>query len=349
MNDLELRLRDDLRDAADTLPVDLDVDALLHQGRRRRAARTQRRGLALVAVTAVVSLVSWVSVVQRTTTGVPDPATTPSVAATVSSLTFRPELGEVPHRPYEVITASEADGVLTLTGSKRKTDPPVTITSVPLNRTAPAGTPISPRLSLWTIPGQADWVDVATADAAEGSYRDDSGYLSSVGVTVVLVMAEKNQAAKTWVDGVIWRSPDGTLHSTAGTPVSTATLQFSDTSITVYRDAGLNHVSFYDVREGQSFTSSSDGPASNVVKTQIALGRGGGRWEQFAVGILPPGARDARVTTSVTGAEIVSGTLEPDGAEVFVARHRSKPETKGALVTKVVYTDAQGHTRTYRL
>ena len=40
MNDLELRLRDDLRNAADTMPADLDLDVLLHRGRRRRAART---------------------------------------------------------------------------------------------------------------------------------------------------------------------------------------------------------------------------------------------------------------------------------------------------------------------
>lgn len=348
MNDLELRLRDDLRDAAETMPADLDLDVLLHQGRRRRAARTQRRGLAVVAATAVISLVTWVSLAQRTTIGVPDPVATPTVPAVVSSVTFRSQPGEMPQRPYEVITAAESDGVITLTASERETDPPVTLAAVPLNTTVATGTPISSRLSLWTIPGRVDWVDVVTAGETEGAYVDREGHLSSVGVTVVLVISGHNQASKKWIDGVIWRSPDGALRSSAGTTVATATLQFPDVSLTVYRDPGLRQISFFDALDGRGFSSTRDDrPATDVVKTQIALGDPTG-WERFAVGILPPGARNARVITSVAGAETVTGTLEPGGAEVFVVRHRSDAEPRGSLVTRVTYTDAQGRTRTYR-
>ena len=47
-------------------------------------------------------------------------------------------------------------------------------------------------------------------------------------------------------------------------------------------------------------------------------------------------------------AEVVTGTLQPSGAVVFVARNRSATEPNGCLVTKVTYTDADGQARSYR-
>ncbi|MFT4228097.1 hypothetical protein [Micropruina sp.] len=349
MSDLEELLRTDLRDAADTLPADLDVDELLDQGHRLRRARTGRRSLAAVAAAVVVSLAGWAGLAHRTTTGVPDPASTPTMANTVSFFTFDSEPGNVQGLPYASVTATAADGTLTLTARKRKTDPPVQLASVPLNPAVATGTPISPRLSLWVIPGQVDWVNVETKDPSIASYFPRHGFISSVGVTVVVTTAEREQKSKDWVDGAIWRATDGTLHSSAGTTVDTAVLSLSDTTLTVYRDPGLKVVSFFDAKEGQGFTSMRDDhPARYVVKTQIAREMGADGWEQFAVGILSDGARDPRVTTSAKNAEVVTGTLQPGGAVVFLARNRSAAEPKGGLITKVTYIDADGQTRSYR-
>lgn len=349
MSDLEELLRTDLRDAADTLPADLDVDELLDQGHRPRRARTGRRSLAAVAAVVVVSLAGWAGLAHRTTTGVPDPASTSTMVDTVSFFTFYSEPGNVPGLPYATITARATDGVLTLTAQKHKSDSRVQLASVPLNPAVATGTPISPRLSLWVIPGQVDWVTVQTKDPSIGSYSPRHGFISSVGMTVVITDAEREQKSKDWVDGVIWRATDGTLHSSAGTILDTAVLPLSDTSLTVYRDPGLKVVSFFDATEGQGFTSTRDDrPARVVVKTQIARGSFADGWEQFAVGILPAGAHDPRVTTSAKNAEVVTGTLQPSGAVVFVARNRSATEPNGCLVTKVTYTDAEGQARSYR-
>lgn len=348
MTDLEQRLRDDLTDAAEALPADLDVDALIRQGRRRRMARAQRRGFAAVAAATVVGLVAWLGLTPSSTTGVPEPASTPTTTALATSLVFWWEPGTAPRSPYEVITTSVKDGVLTVTGRKPSSDTPETLASVPLNRTVATGTAISPRLSLWTIPGRIDWVDVVTNEASDGSYAPRDGYLSGAGVTVVVAVAQKDQARKNWVGGVIWRAMDGTLHSSAGTTVSTATLQFSDRSLIVYRDPGLGQISFFDPMEGRGFTSIRDTGPANVLKIQVSRGNSASDWEQFAMGILPPGARDPRVTTTSKGAEVVTGVLQPDGAEVFMALHHGTAEPKGPFVTTVTYTDAQGRTRTYR-
>lgn len=348
MSDLEELLRADLHDAADAVPADLDVDELLVRGHRLRRARTGRRGLATVAAAVVVSLAGWAGLSQRTTTGVPDPASTPTAADTVSFFTIDSMPGNVPHLPYASVTATATDGTLTLTARKHKTDPLVQLASVPLNPAVPSGTPISPRLSLWVIPGRVDWVNVETKGTSVGSYLPQHGFISSVGITVVVTAAQQEQKSKDWVAGMVWQATDGTLYSSAGTTVDTAVLPLSDTSLTVYRDPGLKVVSFFDAKDGQGFTSTRDDQSDrNVVKTQIARGTTDG-WEQFAVGILPKGARDPRVTTSAKGAEVATGVLQPGGAVVFVARNRSDAEPKGGLVAKVTYTDADGQTRTYR-
>lgn len=349
MTDLEERLRDDLRDAAATIPTELDVDVLLLQGRRRRAARSQRRGIAAMAAVTVVAMVAWLGLTQRVTTGVPDPAASPTAPPPASSVTFRSEPNVVPRSPYEVIEAAESDGVLTVTARKRDADPSVTLTSVALDPSVATGTPISPRLYLWVVPGRVDWVDTVATRGISGAYMPRDAHLPAIDVTVVMVISEKDQTSKNWMDGVIWRAPDGALHSSAGTAVSSATLRFSDRSVVVYRDPGLKQISFFDPMNGRGSASVRDDfRPSDVMKIQMAASGTTRGWERFAIGILPAGARDPRVTTSASGAEVATGTMQPDGAQAFVALHRTTTEPRGALITKVTYTDDQGRTRTYR-
>ncbi len=348
MSDLEELLRTDLRDAADTLPADLDVDALLDQGHRLRRARAGRRSLAAVAAVVVVSLAGWAGLAHRTTTGVPDPASTPTGADAVGFVTFEGDAGYRPRSPYASITVRESNGMLTLAVRKRASDPPTILATVPLKTDQATTTAISSRLMLATIPGPTQWVDVVTSDAAKGAFRPNVGFLSSVGVTVVVQVADEAQQSKRWVDGLVWRASDGTLHSSAGSVVSTATLDFSDGPLTVYRDPGLAEVSYFDTLSGKGFASTRDHDPADVVKLNMSKTGTPGDSEQFALGILPPGAHDPRVTTSAKGAEVVTGVLQPDGAVVFVARYRSDAKPKGPLITKVVYTDAGGQTRTYR-
>ncbi len=349
MTDLEERLRDDLRDAAEAMPAELDVDAVLHHGRRRRAARAQRRGFAAMAAVTVVGLVAWLGLTPRGTAGVPDPAASPTTPPVVSSITVEPETLNGAPPQYRSITIGESGNSLIVTAAKQKSDPPTTLASVPFDPAVAAGTPITRRLYLWVIPGRVDWVDTVTARTANATYLPHHDYLSSAGVTIALVISDRDQPVAKWIDGVIWQADDGTLHSSAGTPVSSASLQFSDRSLIVYRDPGLKQISFFDPMQGQGFTSArDDSPPTDVLKIQIATSGSTHGWEQFAVGILPPGARDPRVTTSVTGTEVVTGTMQPDGTQAFVALHHATAEPKGRFVTKVTYTDAQSRTRTYR-
>ncbi len=254
----------------------------------------------------------------------------------------------MPRSPYALLTAKQSDGVLTLTGRQHESDPETRLASVPLSRTVATGTPISPRLTLWQIPGRVDWVDAHARGTSVGPYLARPGFLSSVGVTVVVTIAQRDQRSRDWVEGLIWRAGDGSLHSSAGTTVSTAVVTLSDTSLTVYRDPGLKVVSFFDALDGRGFTGIRDTPARNVVKIQVVRKSSTGGWEQLAVGILPPGARDPRVAVATPGAEVSTGTMQPDGAVAFVARNRTDAEAKDGLITKVAYTDVNGHTRVYR-
>ena len=110
-------------------------------------------------------------------------------------------------------------GMLTLAVRKRASDPPTILATVPLKTDQATTTAISSRLMLATIPGPTQWVDVVTSDAAKGAFRPNVGFLSSVGVTVVVQVADEAQQSKRWVDGLVWRASDGTLHSSAGSVV----------------------------------------------------------------------------------------------------------------------------------
>lgn len=94
MTELEDLIRADLQQATKDVGDDLDVDALLATGRRRRTARTARRLAGVAAVAVVASLVSWAGLGGRLTGDVPVLATPAPASPTASGTpTLSPSAG----------------------------------------------------------------------------------------------------------------------------------------------------------------------------------------------------------------------------------------------------------------
>lgn len=346
MTEIEDRLRDDLKLATDGVGDDLDVDALLTIGRRRRTARTQRRTLGAVAVATVVGLVAWVGLTaQPPTIGVPDPMSTPSTVAPATSITVQlTGMDEAP--PYSELTLSLKGDQIAIKGRKRNTSTLVPVATVPLDTTAARGRRIDPEIYLWTVPGQVSWVH--GVDSLRSSTSPGQVYFSAAGVTVHLVSSAAVTKPEA-IEGLIWLSADGTLHSSSGEEVETARLRFADRTLVVFRDRKLSTLSWYDPVDGLGWGSirTTEFPDTDVVPIRASSERDDGN-EVINLGLLPHGARDPKVTTSDPNTQVVVGTLEPSGDVVFMAVLETKSEPPDRLVTKVVYTAADGGTRTYK-
>ncbi|MFT3860251.1 hypothetical protein [Micropruina sp.] len=355
--ELENRLRAELTLLASEVDGDLDLNALIDRGHRAYRERTRRRTLGAVAAAAAIAVAAWAGLLPRTQNGVPEPMQSPSVSAveeakaTIELASLNQEFPAL----YRTIQVSLVGGVATFTGHGRtastastaSTPSPAQLATLRLDGSSVMVQRIDAHLSVGLVADRVEWL---SADPGEdlGGWSTPFELIPGTNLTAFGLVTEKPADEKAApLANLIWRSLDGSMHALGNQQVSTATLKLSDDDYTVFYAPATKHIGFFTTLGGLGPFSNNLVDDSQVVKADGSISKGGG-YQNTALGMLPKGASDPKVTTTVQGAEVMIGTLQPDGRLVFVARFDSKKQLADGLVASVTYTGADGRRVTYR-
>lgn len=350
MNELEERLRTDLFGATELIEAEPDLDAVMREGDRVLRGRFVRRMAGGVAVALVVGLVTWVATVPRAVPGVPAPMSTSSASPVTSesaSIDLRDagvNQSDPPARAVEVSATRTATGYsvsFTITnadGTQRRRSGDVEPGKALLTQ--------YPRLMVGVVAARFDWRDSVYADMV-GGISGTEKVLPGLGLTVVVDVAEK---AGNTIKGLLWQGADGLVHDDTGNAVPEARIGLAGVVGTVYLSERLGFLGYRET-DGSEIVSTQDlAPDNDLVKIAVWSGTStpDRKGRATVIGLLPDGASDPAVTLAGYGQEWSSGKLSDTGRGVFVAVGQDATGRKGSLVTKVVYTDADGKRVTYR-
>lgn len=341
---IEEQLRGDLQLAANTVEDELDVDALLATGRRRRTARTARRLAGVAALAVVASLVSWAGLGGHLTGDVPVLATprpaTPSASASVGSedtVVFG-DGTDVPEGAGATRIAASA----TVTGTGYEVEFTVTrpdgttVTEHRVNNGRElTWAQLGPRLVVTFLPHRYDWISFRrpSVDDFNGVSFDQRTY-NDLDATAGYLVADADGEFP-GVDGYLWRWQGGPMYNQLGevAPTLTLTLHRTGRTAVIYSDRSLDVVG---ITEDGHFGERVDQP-----KAVQTLAGWSSEANGLAVGavVLPTGASDAVVTSAGEGLETASGTL--DGRLVVLAAARM-PKAEQRVFSSLTYTDVDG-------
>lgn len=349
MNELEERLRADLFGATELIDAEPDLDAVVREGDRVLRGRFVRRVAGGIAVALVVGTVAWVATVPREVPGVPAPVATPS-ASPVTSESASIDLqdaginkSDAPARSVDVSATRTGTGYsvsFTITaddGTQRRFSGDVEAGKATFKQ--------YPRLMVGVVADRVSWRDSVYGDLV-GGISSTAKALPGLGITLVVDVAEKPGNT---IRGLLWQGADGLVHDDAGDEVPSAVVDVAGQQGVVYLSERLDTFGYREV-DGTTAVRTHIVPADDLVK--IAMRHGADATENpglaFAVGLLPDGAGDPRLTLAGYGQEWSSAALSGTGRVVFVAVGQDRSGKTGPLVTKVVYTDADGKQVTYR-
>lgn len=351
MNDLEERLRADLFGATDLIEAEPDLDAVMREGERVLRGRFVRRAAGGMAVALVVGLVAWVATVPREVPGVPAPVATPSASPVTSESAsidlqdgFTMNSRGVPYRSVDVSATRTQTGYRVSFAITDDQGAVRTVSNeVPVGR---AWLTQYPRLMVGVVAARLDWRDSVYADMV-GGISGTEKVLPGLGITVVVDVAEKPGNT---IKGLLWQGADGLVRDDAGNDVPEAQVGLAGVVGTVYLSERLGVLGYRETGGGEVVSTQDLGPDSDPVKIAIWSGTTAPERKGRAtvIGLLPDGASDPAVTLAGYGQEWSSGKLSGTGRVVFVAVGQDATGRKGSLVTKVVYTAADGKRIIYR-
>jgi hypothetical protein len=362
MNELEERLRTDLRAAAAQVEDRIDTDDALLAGQRARSSRRIARTVGVGALAAAVALVGWGFLgAAPVLGGHPDPM------GTVSATTGRPSTSSSPYVPTDPMAATfeiggrlngqvntydsvgvfvKPDGdqvgvaVVLSTATKKAGR------SIVSNYTFTSGAfwqvALDKHLVLAIVPGRPSWFTAAD-NPVKGAVTDQQP-LTGINATAYLIGYIEAGGPDT-VRGFLWHGTDGVVQDSLGNLVPSAEVVLADDTYWVYRDTALDLMGIEPRKEGNGYSFRlSDVKAGDLVHGGIGSRPDKGEWTWTQFGTLPPGAHDLKVVLAQPGAEWGSATLS-DGW-VFVVAHAVTTKTK--VITSLTYTDADGKVVTAR-
>ncbi len=363
MNDLEERLRTDLKAAVAQVEDRIDTDEALLAGQRARSSRRIARTAAMAAFAAVLGLMGWGFL--RTGPvlgGHPDPLGTVPAMPSIPSVSSSPYVptdpmsatfdlggelnGQVP--TYDSITVSVKPvgdtvdlqvGLLKPTGKDDQT-------LLLRNFTMTAGTAwsvaLDKHLVLAIVPGRPTWYQ-SLGDASKGAVTDHQP-LTGINATAYLTGYIKAGGADT-VRGFLWRGADGVAQDSLGNVVPSAEITLAGETYWVYRDAALDILGVVPKEGGGGYSFDlRDQKADDLVHGSFGHTPDGGETTWTQLGVLPPGSHDIGLVMPAPNAEWGSATLS-DGWVVILAHATTKSSD---LITSITYTGADGRVINYR-
>lgn len=349
MNDLEERLREDLRAATDWIPDDIDPHAVLWTGRRVRRSRLVSRTAVAAALLVVAGLVGpavW-HVLQPT-------PRVPSPMQTVSAVPSDPATpGDPLSTTFDFLDAGVADlESIRVDAEPSGNEVGLTVTvktqgaaAVERRYTVLAGeawhVAWDKHLVIGILPDQVQWVTGVYGQDKKGHYSDQRP-LDGIGSTAVWMYFESGRADK--LTGFIWQGADGVVRHSDGSTLPSATVQLPSGSYLVYREHADN-VWIRDISSGGGW-GTAIGKVGDILHGGVGTKRDGGEWEWSQFGLLPVGAHDLELTLGKGDGGWGSAVMT-DGTVAVVAEVRGV-EGPGDVVRSLSYTDAAGKRVTVR-
>ena len=359
MNDVEERLRTDLRAAATQVEDRIDADDALLAGQRARSSRRIARTVGVAALAAVLGLTGWGLL--RTAPvlgGHPDPmgtvVATPSVPSpSESSSSYVPtdpmqttfELGgkingQVPsYESVQVSVKTAGDQVavtVALTKATGKNEDTLVLRQYSMSAGTSWWTALDKHLVLSIVPGRPTWFQ-QRGDASQGAVTDQKP-LTGINATVYLTGYIESGGPDT-VRGFLWRGADGVAQDSLGNVVPSAEITLQDDTYWIYRDAGLDTLGLVPQRGGGAYSFRiSDAQPDDLVHGGMGNKANDGRWSWTQIGSLPPGAHDISLVLADPGGDWGSATLS-DGWVVVLAHATAKTTH---VITSITYTGADG-------
>jgi hypothetical protein len=355
MNDLEELLREDLRAATDWLPDDVDPEEVLGVGRRVRRSRRISRTVLAGAVVVVVGLVG--STVWRSLQPAPG---VPSPLQTVSAVPSDPATPSDPlSTTFDLHDQGFGKGGASLQSIRVSVEPAGAETAVQITVAYPDKAPVErgftitsgtswhvawdKHLMIGILPGQVDWFTLVN-HSGTGVYSGTSQELAGIGASAMWTYFEESGGPGS-VQGVIWRTADGTVRDSLGNSVPSATITLSNDTYLVYQDADLDYLGIDPGQDGGRYGSQIP-EVSDILHGGFGTRTNDGEWIWHQAAVLPAGAHDLELTLGKGDAEWGSAVLD-DGSVAVVAELRGVSEP-GNVVRSLSYTDASGERVTVR-
>lgn len=352
MDDLEERLRADLRFAAGDVEDRIDVEEALRAGRHALRARRGAQAVGAAALIAVAGLLG--GVLLRL---LPDGFGPPVVLGTISA---EPS---VPATPAGRLSASfdaaelGASGYATL---RLTVVPGVGETQVRLDYldgggalvttstdTLPAGkvwyTQPDRHLVIGIVPEPLVWLS-GRSDASKG-VTSDHAPLDGIGGTAFWMRFEQAGGADS-LHGFLWERTDGVVRDSLGNDASSARIRLGAEDHLVYRDEALDVIGVVPASGGGYSFRISDTKPGDLVEGGLGSKRDGDVWVWMNFGALPPGSSDLTVELGATDGEW--GTAASADGWVFVAAVVRSDQKDIQVISKLSYTDADGKRVTFR-
>jgi hypothetical protein len=364
MNDLEERLRTDLRVAAAQVEDRIDTDEALVAGQRARSSRRIARTLGVAALAAVAGLAGWGLLrAAPVLGGHPDPmgtiSATPSrPSSSTSSSPYVPTdpiaatfdlggtiNGEVPS--YESVgvhvkaAGDQVEVAVALQKAINKNGESVVLRHYTMTAGKFWWVALDRHLVLSIVPGRPTWF--AQRDSSSKGAATYHQPLIGINATAYLTGYIESGGPDT-VRGFLWRGADGAAQDSLGNVVPSADVALKDDTYWIYRDAALDTIGVVPKKAGGAYSFRlSDLMGKNMVHGGMGNRANGGKWSWTQFGSLPPGAHDIKVVLADPDGDWGSATLN-DGWVAVVAHATAKTTD---VITSISYTGADGRVMTY--
>jgi hypothetical protein len=344
MNDLDERLRDDLAELVETVPLDLgiELDAVIGAGRRARRSRAIRHSMGAAAVTLLGAGVAMASAPLG-------PSVTPSVvpAAPVTSPAWLENPAYFDVTGLGLASSTDFDRI-TLDVTAAATGWKVDITTsrsdglllAQFATQADRGlwvSQLSPQVAVALLPARTDWWVPAMKKPQEAPRYTNSMHPGTLDLTAVLVVFDKPAEASD-LAGFVWQAADGTLVDSLGDAVPSATVEAAGQQATLYLDPTLNLMG-YRLSDGASASLNPDSPGWHAYPRLQFYDRSGvdqrTRW--VLADVLPSGAHDLKIDLAP---DAHWSTVELAGRTGYVIVSESARTTQP--VRSLSYVDAAG-------
>lgn len=367
MNDLEERLRAEMRHATAQIRDDLDLDSVMTSGDRVVKGRTIRRSLGVVATVVAVGLIAFAGFANRPVVGIPAPAATMSGSTTPAATPDGRSWAKltIPSSaqggdPQITVRATRASGGYDV--ASEVTDPNGVVQELTGHATPQRPALLRITSSEWVLvtAGTPSWVQATQSGGGEWWPQDDEP-LKFPG------LAARAVVVKTWDEsatlaGVLWADEAGDIRDQEGRTVPHVSLRMNGRKFSFVRAAALGLACSAEVVRGTLMVEDCSvpdrvpaGSEPNLIEASGGCGERdgncyGGYPEFFSYVVLPEGSSEGITFDFVNGANcaVANGRIGTTGPFVYMVRCTGQADSKDQTFTAAHYRDAAGNPATFR-
>lgn len=367
MNDLEERLRAEMRDATGQIHADLDLDSVMTSGARVLKGRAIRRSLGAVAAVVAVGLIAYAGLANRPVVGIPAPMATMSGAPTPASTpdgrswaSLKIPSSEQDGSPEILLRATRASDGYDV--ASEVTDPNGVVQELTGHATPqrPALLRITPAKWVLVTAGTPSWVQATQAGGGEWWPQNDEPLkFPRLAARAVVVNTWEESAT---LAGILWADAAGEVRDQDGRAVPHVSLKMKGREFSFVRDTELGLACSAEVVGGTLMVEDCSvldrapaGSEPNLIEASGGCGERdgncyGGYPEIFSYVVLPEDSREGVTFDFVNGANcaVANGRIGTTDPYVYMVRCTGQPDSKERTFTAAHYRDAAGNAQVFR-